>query len=84
MADGGGVFFVEAGIGARLLSHTYTSPTRTLSTAFQFSDELGVGLQFGREGRATLGLRYQHISNAGIASPNPGMNFYTAYLGYRF
>ncbi|MFV0679721.1 acyloxyacyl hydrolase [Ottowia sp.] len=81
---GGTVFFVEAGIGMRLLSHVHVSPSHTMSTAFQFSDEIGTGLQFGREGRATLGVRYQHISNANIKKPNPGMDFFTVYFGYRF
>ena len=84
ISDGSAAFFVEAGIGARLLSHVHTAPDRSLSTAFQFSSELGAGLQFGREGRATVGLRYQHISNAGIKEPNPGMDFYVAYFSYRF
>ena len=66
LAGGGGrVFFVEGSIGARLLSHTRVSPERSLSTAFQFSDVLGVGLQWGREARSTLGLRYQHLAKPG-------------------
>jgi lipid A 3-O-deacylase len=84
VSDGGVVAFVEAGIGVRLLSHLHTTPERSLSTAFQFSNELGAGLQFGPQGRVTVGLRYQHISNAGIKRPNPGMDLYLGYVGYRF
>lgn len=84
VGGGGAVVFVEAGIGARLLSHVHTEPGRSLSTAFQFSDEIGAGVQFGREGRAMLGIRYQHISNADIKMPNPGMDFYAAYFNYKF
>ena len=82
--DSGSVFFFEGSIGVRLLSHTRVSATRTLSTAFQFSDVLGVGMQWGRDGRSTLGLRYQHLSNAGIKKPNPGMDFVQLYYTHRF
>ena len=78
------VFFVEGSIGVRLLSHTRVAPDRSLSTAFQFSDMIGMGLQWGREGRSTLGLRYQHISNLGIKRPNPGMDFALLYYTLRF
>lgn len=81
---GGSVFFVEGSIGARLLSHTRLSPTRSLSTAFQFADMLGLGWQWGPEGRSTLGLRLQHMSNADIKKPNPGINFAQVYYRHRF
>lgn len=81
---GAQLFFVEASIGVRLLSHTRISPDHTLSTAFQFSDQLGVGYQWGPGGRSTVGLRFQHISNAGIKRPNPGINFTQIYYRHRF
>ena len=84
LSGGSSVFFVEASIGVRLLSQTRVSPERTLSTAFQFSDQLGVGVQWGRDARSTLGVRYQHISNAGIKKPNPGMDFVLLYYTHRF
>lgn len=77
-------FFVEASIGARLLSHTRLSPTRSVSTAFQFSDQLGVGLQWGESGNQAAGVRLQHISNGGIKKPNPGVNFGQIYYRLRF
>lgn len=76
--------FVEASIGVRLLSHTRVSPDHTLSSAFQFSDQLGAGFQWGPQGRSTLGVRFQHISNAGIKKPNPGINFTQVYYRHRF
>lgn len=77
------VFFVEGSIGARLLSHTHVAEHR-LSTAFQFSDQLGLGWQWGAQGRHTLGLRLQHISNADIKQPNPGMNFWQLVYRQKF
>ena len=78
------VFFVEGSIGVRLLSHTRVSAEHRMSTAFQFADMLGVGMQFGREARSTLGMRVQHLSNLGIKKPNPGINFLQVYYSYRF
>ncbi|WP_423459888.1 acyloxyacyl hydrolase [Ottowia sp. VDI28] len=81
---GSGLVFAEASIGVRLLSHVRIADDHTLSSAFQFSDQLGLGYQWGAEGRNTLGVRFQHISNAGIKKPNPGINFTQVYYRYRF
>ncbi|MDR0274189.1 MAG: acyloxyacyl hydrolase [Burkholderiaceae bacterium] len=81
----GSLFFFEGSIGARLLSHTWIAPNKTLSTAFQFADMLGVGMQWGQgAGEQTVGLRYQHQSNADIKKPNPGINFMMLYYRYAF
>ncbi|MDR0457980.1 MAG: acyloxyacyl hydrolase [Burkholderiaceae bacterium] len=80
-----GVFFVEASIGVRLLSHTWLEQDTTLSTAFQFADMAGIGWQWGRQsGAQTVGLRFQHQSNADIKEPNPGINFTMLYYRYSF
>lgn len=83
---GGPVFFLEGSIGARLLSRTQISPTVNLSTAFQFSDQLGLGVQWGDAGGSSqaVGVRLQHISNGSIKRPNPGVNFGQVYYRYRF
>ena len=78
------VFFVEGSIGVRLLSHTRMADDHNMSTAFQFADMLGAGMQFGQDGRSTLGVRLQHLSNLGIKKPNPGINFVQVYYAYRF
>ncbi|WP_080408098.1 acyloxyacyl hydrolase [Burkholderia ubonensis] len=82
----GGYFvpFVEGSLGIRILSHARTSDQHRMSSAFQFSDMVGVGVGFGKNSATEAGFRFQHISNAGIKEPNPGSNFYTAYVRYRF
>lgn len=82
----GGYFvpFVEGSVGLRVLSHTHTSDEHNMGSAFQFSDMLGVGVGFGKNQMTEVGFRFQHISNAGIKEPNPGSNFYTGYVRYRF
>lgn len=78
-----GTFFTEGSIGARLLSHTHLSQTNTLSTAYQFADMAGIGMQWGEgSGAQTVGLRFQHQSNADIKKPNPGINFWMLYYRY--
>jgi hypothetical protein len=39
---------------------------------------------FGDKDQFDLGLRLQHLSNAGIEHPNPGVNFVIMRLGYRY
>lgn len=82
----GGYFvpFAEASVGLRVLTHAGTSDEHRMGSAFQFSDMLGVGVGFGKNANTEVGFRFQHISNAGIKEPNPGSNFYTGYVRYRF
>lgn len=76
--------FIEASIGVRAISHTRLSESTTMSTAFQFSDVIGAGVQFGNRLRSTVGIRYQHLSNASIKRPNPGINFTQLYYQQSF
>src|SRR5262245_12968219 len=77
-------WFTEAGIGVNLLAPIYRSTDKRFSTAFNFGDHVGIGVQFGDGFRQELSLRLQHFSNAGIKDPNPGENFlqlrYTTHL----
>lgn len=68
--------YVEAAIGFHLLSERHITPTRRFGSSFQFGDHIGVGARFGERGRHDLGLRVQHVSNAGLKDPNPGVNFW--------
>lgn len=75
--------FLDLGIGADILSRTQIG-TRHLSTAFQFHELVAVGAAFGAQKQYELALRAQHVSNAGIKEPNPGVTFATVDLRYRF
>jgi len=73
-------------IGGAILGSGDPVPEGT--SRFNFLTNGGVGLQFLRSGRPSviLGLRYQHISNAGIAQRNPGINslyFFTGLAWWR-
>jgi lipid A 3-O-deacylase len=77
-------WFTEAGIGVNVLAPLYRSRDKRFSTAFNFGDHVGIGMQLGEDHQQELSLRLQHFSNAGIKDPNPGENFlqlrYTARL----
>jgi lipid A 3-O-deacylase len=76
--------YIEAGAGIRGLSKHTINASYNLSSAFQFTEVVGIGAQFGRHQQYEVGLRFQHISNAGIKEPNPGINFSQLYLQYNF
>jgi hypothetical protein len=67
----GGSYF-EAAIGFHAISELEFENNRETSTRFQFGDHVGAGLV---RGRYDFGVRLQHLSNAGIRNPNPGINF---------
>ncbi len=75
-------FYGEAGIGARLISAHWNNAARQLITRFQFGDTLAVGTVFNNGWDAALKL--EHISNAGIKTPNSGMNFLGVRANYHF
>jgi len=76
--------FIEGGVGVRVISHPYIATDFMLSTAFQFADMIGVGAQFGARQQYQAGFRFQHLSNASIKRPNPGLNFSEVYVQYNF
>lgn len=77
-----GDFYLEGAIGFHLVEKE-VSATRKFSTTFQFGDHLGAGFYFGPGRRYDLGIRVQHLSNASIDTPNPGINFVLVRLQYR-
>lgn len=82
--EGSSPWFFEAGLGGTMMNDRYQSPDRSFSTRFQFTEQLGVGRNFGTRGEHELSLRIQHFSNGGIKKPNPGENFYMVRYLYRF
>jgi lipid A 3-O-deacylase len=76
--------YVEAAVGFHLLSDLRVNFRRNFSTRFQFGDHLGAGVRFGPDQRYDASVRFQHLSNGGLARPNPGINFLQLRLAYRF
>jgi hypothetical protein len=49
---------------------------------FQFTTYAGIECKVGRH--LSFGCRAQHMSNAGLGTPNPGLNLLMLSLSYRF
>jgi len=75
-------FFAEIGIGPNHMASRFNNNGRVMGSCFQFGDHVGVGYKF--ENGAELTLKFQHYSNAGMAEPNPAINFATLKFGYMF
>lgn len=82
---GASPWFFEVGVGASWLDRNFATPDKTFSTRWNFYDVLGVGHTFGGpSGKHELGLRWNHVSNAGLKDPNPGQNFLQLRYTMRF
>jgi len=57
-------------------------PARDFGIPFQFTSYLGVDWNVSRHVR--LGYRFQHMSNAHLGSPNPGLNMNVITASYSF
>jgi hypothetical protein len=66
--------FAELGLGAHLLSKTRIH-ARRFSTAFQFGEQVALGVRFGPGHAYSVAARLAHVSNASIKSPNDGVTF---------
>ena len=77
---GGARLFVDAGVGAHILSATRINNDRIFSTAFQFGETAGAGVAFGDRHRYELGAYVQHVSNARIKEPNNGLTYFGVVL----
>lgn len=76
-------FYLEGGVGAYFLSNTSLGD-KNFSTSFQFGSQLGFGYRFGAQDAFDIGYAYQHLSNAGIKTPNDGIDFHEIRLQYHF
>jgi hypothetical protein len=76
--------YAEFAIGAHILSDRDITDGDRFSTNFQFGDHIGLGIRFGERSQYDLGYRMQHLSNAGIDHPNPGINFNQLRFQYHF
>ncbi len=72
--------YVEAGIGGAYLDD-YRIAGRNLSSNFQFEDRISVGVLIHR---MDIKLGYMHYSNAGIKSPNHGIDIWMGTVGWHF
>ena len=76
--------YLEGAVGLHWLSRTSVSRTRVFGSSFAFGDHLGFGLLLGTQHTYELGYRFQHLSNAGLATPNKGINYHLLRFGAHF
>lgn len=83
-ASGGVQPYLDAGVGLHLLSTSKIDANHDLGTALQFGPLLGLGVTFGDKSQFDVGYRFQHISNAGLTTPNDGLNLHEVRLTYLY
>jgi hypothetical protein len=76
--------YLEAGIGAHVLSATRINNNRRFGGSLSFGEHIGFGATFGERGQYDLGYRFQHLSNADLADPNDGINFHQVRFTYNY
>ncbi len=72
---------LDGGISPTMLSAN-DFETKDIGSYFQFSSHLGVQWDLTSHLRASY--RFQHMSNAGLSSDNPGLNLHLVSLSYVF
>jgi hypothetical protein len=72
---------VEGGISPTILSRDEFE-SEDFGLLFQFTTHIGLEWNIGDHLR--VGYRYQHMSNASIAHPNPGLNMHCFSVSCRF
>ena len=70
--------YIEGGIGLYLLSKTINNDENRVPSSLEFGSHLGVGLRL--DNKLTLGVAYQHLSNAGLKQPNGGIDLILVQL----
>jgi hypothetical protein len=74
-------FSFEAGVSPTGITES-KFPDKNFGGSFQFTSHLGVNWEMTTHFR--LGYRFQHMSNADIYYPNPGLNMHMLALSYLF
>jgi hypothetical protein len=72
---------LEGGAAPTFLTHHGFTP-RNLGDNFQFTSHIGLNWKF--TDHFTVGVRFQHMSNAGLARVNPGLNVEMLSLRFDF
>lgn len=83
-AQGTTPWFVEVGTGVMVTGKRLVNEQQRMGTRWNFASHLGVGLNFGPQRAHTVSLHLQHASNAGIQTPNPGINFLQLRYAHTF
>jgi hypothetical protein len=72
---------LDGGVSSVMLSRSEFG-SKDFGMDLQFASHVGLNWDFARHWR--LSYHFQHMSNAGLASPNPGLNMHMFGLSYVF
>lgn len=72
---------LDAGVRPTVLTRNQFEG-KSFGVQLQFTSHIGVEWDLGR--RWILGCRFQHMSNSGLSSRNPGLNMHLFGIGYQF
>jgi hypothetical protein len=75
--------FVELGVAPTLIGGTRLDG-KDLGGIFHFTSSAAVGTGLARHAAWSAVLRFQHMSNASLRRPNPGLNLLGLDFSYRF
>ena len=78
-----GRWFVDFGVHPTYVAKS-TYDGQPIGGHFYFTSYLGLGAYLGRQRKTSVLIRYQHTSNAGINSPNPGLDMMGLTFSYHF
>ena len=84
LSRGASPYFIELGIGASWMDQDFETSRKRFGSRWNFYDMMGIGRSFGEEHEHELGLRWVHVSNAGLKRPNPGQDFIQVRYVHRF
>ncbi len=73
MRSNGREWFMDYGLHPTLISRTSFDGTR-IGGSFHFTSHIGFGAFLTRDRQTSLAFRYQHTSNGGLRSRNPGID----------
>jgi hypothetical protein len=64
--------------------HYISIVTKDQANGFIFSDVIGTGLYYylSKDSAINVGYRVRHLSNAGLAEPNGGIDTHFGVIGY--
>lgn len=75
-------FTIETGSSPTVLSRDTFGNRKDIGSLFQFTSYAGLNYDIGSHWR--IGYRFQHMSNAGISRPDPGLNMHMFGFSFLF
>ena len=77
--------YISGGVGLGWIdSHADIFGAQGQDFTFNILSAIGVSYQINEKWKATAGLLYQHLSNAGQTDPNPSLNLLGPQLGFTY